>query len=148
MKIKFLFLTLFCCASITLSSQAQKNNDIAKSGDLMCNCINEVLNDLHPQIKVFIEDVDKSGMQKAQENLITYITNHPEQAEDIQKSANKMTNLDSYILEVEGCKDLENELNKFEKNIDNFETKLLDYLKTSDHCKMTYLFYKIGISNK
>ena len=148
MKNLLVSLTIVLAVNMNSGLLAQESSKANEMGDLMCNCINKLMDDLHPQLKVFVEETDKMGMQKAQENLVKYISENPDEAESLQKSAQSMSDFENYILKFEGCEDMTNKIDKAGANEEDFESKLVEYLRNNDTCNYAYIFYKMGTGKK
>ena len=64
----FFFGILFSAVSL----QAQSNEihaDVEKFGDLMCDCINTLMDDMHPEIKRMVRNMETLGEEEAQKRF-------------------------------------------------------------------------------
>ena len=151
MKKHFLFYIL-CFALFSIPSQIKAQESPTEevlsaevAGNVMCDCINAFLDDLHPQIKLLIRNIEANGIEDAQAKFATYIEEHPEESEQIMKDAQKMQNFEKTILQIDGCEEFNNLMS--DKNIEeqpNFEEDMIDYLKSKTKCEYAYIFYKLG----
>lgn len=148
MKNLSLVLFLFFSINLSFNTMAQESSKIDEKASLMCSCINKMLDDLHPQLKVFIKDIDANGQQKAQENLTQYIVDNPEEAESFMQSIQKFSDFENYISTIDGCDNLPEKMKEGEEDIDEFESKLVSYFETNEQCSYAYIFYKMGTGKK
>lgn len=116
-----------------------------EAGNVMCDCINDFMDDLHPQVKTLMKNIDLIGMEEAQTKFMNYIEENPDEAEKIMVDAVKMQSFDQSIAKIESCKTL-NELVSDQSMQDNpnLEKELGDFLKTKSKCEYAYIFYKLG----
>ena len=120
--------------------------DFKVMGSNMCNCINSLVEGLHPQVKQLIIDADKMGMEDAQNKLQEYLTAHLDEVQSVLESADRMADFDNSIKTIPNCKEMVALTNSDKTMSEEFETDLINYLKTNTSCEFAYLFYKLGTS--
>ncbi|WP_336128337.1 hypothetical protein [Mesoflavibacter sp. CH_XMU1422-2] len=146
---KSIFLLLLSVLFISFSTKAQTDSSVSdaeKFGDLMCDCINTLMDDMHLEIKRMIINSEVLGSEEAQKRFATYIEEHPEESEKIMSDAKKLQNFDQSIADIEVCNEL-NEFTKkgnFKENEAELEKEVEDFLENKSKCVYAFIFYSMG----
>jgi len=149
---KSILLPLLIFLFINFSMQAQTDSNVSdaeKFGNLMCDCINTLMDDMHPEIKRMMRNIEALGSEEAQKRFTTYIEEHPEESEEIMSDAKILQNFDQSIADIDVCVELEKFTKKdsFKENEAELEKEVADFLENKSKCVYAYIFYSIGVKN-
>ncbi|RZS93808.1 hypothetical protein [Aquimarina brevivitae] len=119
--------------------------DIEKGANTMCDCMNSFMDQLHPQLKVLVRDMDRMGQEKANQKFTEYIKNNPDQVDQIVQDAAMMKQFEQSIKKIEGCADLNTLLSdEIMQENPGAEEELVAFLRSKSKCEYAYIFYKMG----
>lgn len=135
---------LIATSNSGLFAQSTKNKQVEKIGSLFCECIDKFMDDLHPQLKKFVLEIDEFGQEFAEQQLGLFVEQNPSEAEAIMASANRMADFENSIAELKGCEKMNQLSNEAEAENLNFQIEMEEYFRTSNKCEMAYIFYKLG----
>lgn len=149
---KTIVLLLLSILFTSFSVQAQteeKTIDAETFGDLMCDCINQFMDDMHPEIKRMMRNMEVIGEEEAQERFVTYIEEHPEETAKILSDGEKLQKFEQSMSKLPGCQTLiEISKDKSFKEDKDLEKEIEDYLENKSKCVYAFIFYQIGSEKK
>ena len=144
--IVLLLLSILLTSFSTQAQTEEKTIDAETFGNLMCDCINQFMDDMHPEIKRMMRNIEVIGEEEAQKRFTTYIEEHPEESEEIMSDAKILQNFDQSIADIDVCVELEKFTKKdsFKENEAELEKEVADFLENKSKCVYAYIFYSIG----
>ena len=113
--------------------------------DLLCGCVNTLMDDMHPQFKTMIRDMEAIGQEEATAKFTQYLEDNPEEMEQIMKDTQKLDNFDGSMAEIEGCENLNAVLSNTMKNEGSMTLEELEAeLKSRAECEFAAIFFSMG----
>lgn len=147
MKAAFLTLLLIPFLSFGQLSKKDKKN-IDKYALEMCECVNELMAELHPktvEVVVLMAEKGQEGAMKDVEAMLTEMS--PEEMQEFLTSFTKMEDPD-FLARIEGCDGSENLSPGIKDEIDNAEGNAHSYLMSTlgeqEECKVMKSLYDLG----
>lgn len=145
-------LLILCLAFIGLSGSAiaqepatEKEYTDEEKVNLLCDCVNLLMEDMHPEFRTMIRDMDSIGPDKAGEKFAKYIEENPDEVEKIKEDTKKLDNFDATMASIEGCENLNTILSNTMKTEDSITLEEIEnQLNTRSGCEFAAIFFRMG----
>ena len=115
----------------------------------LCDCINMMMGELHPQIGIMIRDMDALGKEEANNNFAQYLEENPDEMEQIMQDVQMLEKFEETLSSIEQCEDLNSLLsNENMKKQEISKEKIEAHLESQSNCEYARIFYKLGKNNE
>jgi uncharacterized membrane-anchored protein YjiN (DUF445 family) len=149
-RLYFLCALALCAAVAQAQTHAAPANampqDAIRFADGLCDCMEDMLKQLHPALQTLLADMVDVGLEEAQSRLEKKLMEATQEDQmKIMTDAEKMATIDQQL--QDNCSHLESIGSKYD-NHEEFLNAILDQLKDLKDCTLTYKTMKLGLSGK
>lgn len=146
---KTAFLTLFLIPFLSFGQVSKKEKkSIDKYALEMCECVNDLMGELHPKTIEVVLLMAEKGQEDAMKDVEAMLAEmSPEEMQEFLASFTKMEDPE-FLAEIEECDGSESLDPKLKEQIDNSEGEahayLMEYLGQEEACKVMKSLYDLG----
>lgn len=144
----FIFFILMGWEASFAQAENDFEKDIAKAADGLCECLNQLIGDLHPEVQNYVVNLQNKGKEDANKAFNQYLLTANDEAKlKIQQDGEKLSKLGENEKFNFCMKEFETKYKVYEARLD-FLQKLESYLSKKEQCRLTYIFIKMGLAKK